>query len=562
MALNTVNQTQSAAPAESTPAPYRVRFVPLYRSALWRNAFYGYLVLTVVFMTWRCTVVNWHVWTGPVALAADLFGAVTFTALLWHVRNPTIPVHRDVDVTGYLVDCLIPTHTEPVEVIESTVLGALGIRGVRRVLVLGNEFRPEVRDMATRVGAEYHSRNATRQGKAGNLNAGLAHTDADYIITLDADHIPRPDLLERALGYFDDPAVALVQAPQTFYNTDCFAFRPTRNGLWSESQMFYGKVQPSKNHWNAAFYVGTSAVLRRGALDSTDGFGTGTITEDIHTALRLHAKGWRTVFLPEPVAFGLEASSLREFYSQRRRWALGSLQLLFRHRDSPLWRRGLNPAQRVHYVHATSIHLGGPQRLFQLALPALTLFTMTSPVAIPFSGYALVFLAFTALSWAMMRLYFGRAYHPVHSEAYSLVAALSQSAALVGVFRREQRFNAANKRASFGERTWVKTALGLLVLTCAGTVGYGLWLIAHGRHGGLIISATAWAAAHGFWVASILSYLVRYERRPVPPYQALTGAERVDWVLAHTVDQVDRARTELSTVDPSRLPVTASAVAT
>ncbi len=179
------------------------------------------------------------------------------------------------------------------------------------------------------------------------------------------------------------------------------------------------------------------------------------------------------MFLPEPVAFGLEASSLREFYSQRRRWALGSLQLLFRHRDSPLWRRGLTPAQRVHYTHATAIHLGGPQRLFQLVLPALTLFSMTSPVAIPFGGYALGFLAYTVLSWTMMRLYFGRAYHPIHSESYSLTAALSQTAAIFGVFRREQRFHAANKRAGFGERTWVKTALWLLALTCVATLGTG-----------------------------------------------------------------------------------------
>ena len=541
----------------STMEPYQVRFIPLYRSAWWRAAFFAYAVLATIFVVWRCTVVNWHIWTGPVALAADLFGAITFTALLWHVRHPTVPAHHAVDVSQYRVDCLIPTHTEPAEVIESTVLGALRIEGVRRVLVLGNDFRAEVRDMAIRVGAEYHARDATERGKAGNLNAGLAFTDADYVITLDADHIPRPDLLERTLGYFDDPTVALVQAPQTFYNTDCLAFRQTRHGLWGESHMFYRKVQPSKNHWNASFYVGTSAVLRRRALDETDGFGTGTITEDIHTALRLHAVGWRTVFLPEPVAFGLEAASLREFYSQRRRWALGSLQLLFRHPDSPLWRRGLTPAQRVHYTHATSIHLGGPQRLFQLALPALTLFSMASPVAIPFSGYALAFLAYTALSWAMMRLYFGRAYHPIHSEAYSLAAALSQTSAIFGLFRREQRFHAANKRASFGERTWVKTALWLLVLTCAATVGYGLWLIAHDRHSGLVISATVWAAAHGFWVSSMLVYLIRYERRPVPPYQALTGAARVDWVLAHTAGQVADARAELALVDPGRQPVAA-----
>ena len=85
--------------------------------------------------------------------------------------------------------------------------------------------------------------------------------------------------------------------------------------------MFYDVIQPAKNRWNSAFFVGTSAVLRRSALDEIGGFATGTATEDIHTSLRLHARGWRSLYVPEPLAFGLEAESLREFHKQRVRWA-------------------------------------------------------------------------------------------------------------------------------------------------------------------------------------------------------------------------------------------------
>jgi cellulose synthase/poly-beta-1,6-N-acetylglucosamine synthase-like glycosyltransferase len=510
---------------------HRVTIDPLPRPA-WRRALFPvYVVATAVFIGWRCTVVNWDSWLGVVALVSDLFGAVAFTLLLWQVRRPGVPRHRPTDLSGYIVDCLIPTHTEPVEVIEPTVLGAMRIHGVRRVLVLGNRYREDVRDMATRLGAEYHARGAIEFGKAGNLNGGLTHTDADYVVTLDADHIPCPDLLDRMMGYFDDPEVALVQAPQMYYNTDSLTFRRTRRGRWAESHMFYRCVQPSKNHWNASFYVGTSGVLRRRALDETGGFGTGTVTEDIHTALRLHAAGWRSVFVPEPVAFGLEATSLREYYSQRRRWAVGSLQLLLRHRDSPLWRRGLTRSQRMHYLHATAVHLGGPHRLVQLAMPALALFSMTSPVQIPVAGYALVFLAHLLLSWTMMVLHFGRAYHPVHSEAYSITAAIAQTVALLGLFRRERRYKAADKRAGFGERTWVRGALWTMVLVCAATVGYGGWLITHGQATGLVISAAVWALIHGMWVGSLLLHLVGYERRPAPEYQTLTGAARYDWVM-------------------------------
>ncbi|MEJ0073419.1 MAG: glycosyltransferase family 2 protein [Candidatus Saccharibacteria bacterium] len=128
-----------------------------------------------------------------------------------------------------------------------------------------------------------------------------------------------------------------MQSPQTFYNTHVFLFRrrPHREA-WSEQMMFYNCLQPAKNNWNAAFFVGTSAVLRRAAIDDVGGFATGTATEDIHTSLRLHARGWQSVFLPEPLAYGLEAENFKEFYKQRRRWAAGSLGLLFRSPDSPL----------------------------------------------------------------------------------------------------------------------------------------------------------------------------------------------------------------------------------
>jgi cellulose synthase (UDP-forming) len=524
------------------------------RPLWWRAAFHGYATIAVVFAVWRCSVVNWHSWMGPVGLLADLFGIFTFTLLLWQVRYPTIPVHRPVDLTRRVVDCLIPTHTEPVDVIEPTVIGALRVRGVRRVIVLSNNFREDVRDMALRLGAEYHARNAMEFGKAGNLNAGLAHTDAEFVMTLDADHIPRPDLLERTVGQFDDPKVALVQTPQTFYNTDSFAFRRTRRGLWAESLLFYRHVQPSKNHWNASFYVGTSAVLRRSALDDVDGFATGTVTEDIHTALRLHTRRWRSVFVPEPMAFGLEAASLKEFHSQRRRWALGSFQLLLRHRDSPLWRKGLTLPQRLHYLHAASVHFSGPQRLIQLILPPVTLFTMTTPVTIRYAGFAGVFLGYTLLSWAMLFLYIGRSYHPIHSEAYSIANAPSQTAALLAVVRSERRYKAANKRVDPRERTWVKQALRLLTLLCVVAVCYGCWVMIGGRVNGLVISATVWSGIYAIWMGSMLGYLIGYERRPQPEHESLTGVAKYDWVMRHTASQTEAARALFGIPEPDSRP--------
>lgn len=535
---------------DAVEPPYRVRLADIPQPRWLPVLYYGYVAITLPFAVWRCTVVNWNAWFGPLALVADLFAMCTFLLLLWQVRYPKVPVYRPVNIEDWVVDCIIPTHTEPVDIIEPTVLAALRIRGVRRVLVLGNRFRPEVREMALRLGATYQARNAIEFGKAGNLNAGLAHTDAEFVITLDADHLACPHLLERTLGYLDDPEVALVQTPQSFYNTDSFAFRRTRRGVWTEGLLFYRSVQPAKNKWNASFYVGTSAVIRRAALDDIGGFANGTVTEDIHTALRLHARGWRTVFVPEPVAFGLEAASLREYYSQRRRWAVGSLQLLLQNRDSPLRRPGLTIAQRLHYLHATMIHLTGLQRLIHLSLPALTLFTATAPVVIPYGQYSALFLGYAALSWGMTAVYARRAFHPVHSEAYNLASALAQLAALGGLLRRERRFRAANKLVKPGERTWVKPALWLMMLVSVAPAGYGTWLAVTGTRNGLVFNAVLWGSLNTVWIGSMLLFLIGYERRPVPGYETLTGPAKYEWVMAQGMDQLEAARARIGSADP------------
>src|SRR5205823_5869328 len=135
------------------------------------------------------------------------------------------------------------------------------------------------------------------------------------------------------------------------------------------------------------------------------GFATGTATEDIHTSLRLHAAGWHSIFLPRPLAFGLEVDNLREYYRTRRRWAAGSLGLLFRSPDSPLRIRGLTATQRLSYLSSTLAHLQGIQRLCFFLVPVLALFSLRNPVAVSFAGFGVATSLFAGLSlWLTRRL--------------------------------------------------------------------------------------------------------------------------------------------------------------
>jgi cellulose synthase (UDP-forming) len=495
---------------------YRVRFERQREPRLIPAAYYLYLAILVPFMAWRCTIVNWHVWFGPLSLAADLFAAVMFVFFLGFTRYLYLPVHRPADVSGRVVDCLIPTHTEPVSVIEPTVIAALRVRGIRKVLVLGNQERADVRAMAIRLGAAFHARNSNVHGKAGNLNNGLAFTDAEFVLTMDADHMALPEIVERTLGYFDDPAVAFVQTPQSFHNTTTLLFRRAygEDARWSESNIFYKAILPAKNGINASIYVGTSAVLRRAALQDVGGFATGTVTEDIHTSLRMHARGWRSVFVPESLAFGLEAQNLKEYYQQRRRWAVGALTLLLRSPDSPLRTRGLTLRQRLSYVDSTMSHLGGVQRLIHFLLPAITIFTMTSPVVVPFAIYSLAFVGYFVVSFTLVAIYSRGTYHFLHSDAYSLANLVAQVSALPGLLRTTSRHSAARKDAPHRERTAVKAVLWLLGITSLAGIADGLFRFASGNHSWLVIMATIWGAVNCFWMWWILGYLEIYERRP------------------------------------------------
>ncbi len=120
-----------------------------------------------------------------------------------------------------------------------------------------------------------------------------------------ADHVAEPELLEKTLGYFDDPRVALVQTPQDFYNLGSFEYFGPHN----EQNVFYRILQPARNRWNAAFWCGTGGIVRLRALRQVGGLATESITEDIHTTIRLHRAGWKTVYHNEPHARGLAAST-------------------------------------------------------------------------------------------------------------------------------------------------------------------------------------------------------------------------------------------------------------
>jgi cellulose synthase (UDP-forming) len=221
-------------------------------------------------------------------------------------------------------------------------------------------------------------------------------TQADFIATFDADHVPRPDFLDRTLGFFRDPKVGLVQVPQQYHNLDSVQHRVSWKArrMYAEQDSFFKLVMPGKDNWNAAFFCGTGAVLRREALEPHGGILTGTITEDLHTSVVLHAEGWKSVYLNEVLVTGLAPFDLASFAVQRLRWAEGNLKAAGL--ASPVTIPGLTVGQRISYF-ASLFHwtTGAPKLVYYLAPPWM-LFTGTFPIAHFDRTFVTIYLTFLA----------------------------------------------------------------------------------------------------------------------------------------------------------------------
>ncbi len=480
------------------------------------------------YVVWRWLAsVDWEAWWIAVPLVVaetySLTDTFFFALTMWRVRvrsGPEAPAAGTADV-------FITTYDEPVGLVMTTAFAAQRIRYPHTTWVLDDGDRPEMRAAAERQGLGYITRTddwtgKPRHAKAGNLNNALFQTEGEFLLILDADQIPRPEILDRTLGYFADPEVALVQTPQYFTNVD------DADLLGNQAPLFYGPIQQGKDGWNAAFFCGSNAVLRRDALmqlgisgyvrdvENTvrtslraaermlartarsartdpeaatlvaelrlhvhaasvslrDGVSVGevtfrlreevdavsraavrshltsveedlaaiaalplqadsqlpafvvdeaaferlaerdwsplgaiesvqsitealavdrpdqaqpvmpmatiSITEDMATAMQLHANGWRSVYHHEVLATGLAPEDLGTMLKQRLRWAQGTLQVMLK--DNPLVKRGLDFGQRVMYFATMWSYLAGFAAVVYLAAPAIYLLAGVLPV--------------------------------------------------------------------------------------------------------------------------------------------------------------------------------------
>lgn len=294
----------------------------------------------------------------------------------WPLKRKPVILPADTS-TWPVVDLFIPSYNEDLSVVAPTVMAALGIdwpKDKLNVIILDDGRRPEFAEFAAKVGVQCFTRPDNNHAKAGNINAALKRTSGEFVAIFDCDHMPTRSFLQYTMGWFlVDPKLAMVQTPHHFLSPDPFERNlQTFRNVPNEGELFYGLIQDGNDLWNATFFCGSCAILRRHCLEEIGGIAVETVTEDAHTALKMQRRGYNTAYLALPQAAGLATESLSAHVGQRIRWARGMAQI-FRV-DNPLLGKGLTFGQRLCYSNAMLHFFYGLPRMVFLLAPISYLF--------------------------------------------------------------------------------------------------------------------------------------------------------------------------------------------
>ena len=387
---------------------------------------------------------------------AEIYGLIIYFLGMfinvWPLERKTVTLPDDADKLP-VVDIFIPTYNEPDDIIRITVTAATQIDYPKEKLRIhllddgatqAKRNHPEtgmvawerhyrLRGMAAEMGVGYFTRETNQQAKAGNINHALEYTDGEVLLILDCDHVPTKDILQNTIGHFiEDPKLFLVQTPHFFINPT-----PVEKNLEgvanpsSESDMFYRRIHPALDFWNASYFCGSAALLRRKFLLEVGGICGTTITEDAETAFQLHARGYNSRYVNRPMVCGLSPESYDDYVVQRSRWAQGMVQLVML--NNPLKTKGLSLPQKLAYFNSSFFWLFGFPRFIYFIAPAMYLILGWNIYHASWVQIVAFTLPYVLSIYLVMDYFYSGTRQPFFSEIYESVQSLFLIPAVLAV---------------------------------------------------------------------------------------------------------------------------------
>lgn len=324
-----------------------------------------------------------------------LFGLLTVSVLLklfrllheWYHYWQVVPPVRPPVTRRWTVDVMTTfCPGEPYDMVVNTLRSIQAMPYPHTTYLCDEAGDAYLRQICEQMGIRHVTRTHKTDAKAGNVNNALRQATGEICLILDPDHVPVPDFLDQVLPYFENPAIGFVQCVQGYYNRkeSLVAY-----GAAEQTYSFYGPMMTCMSNYGTAQAIGATCTFRRAALDSTGGHAAG-LSEDMHTALLLHAGGWQSVYVPLPLSYGLVPATLSAYYKQQLKWARGTLELLVTTYPKVFGR--LTGRQRFHYGTLPLYYVLGLVRLIDLLIPILALVTMRLPLRLDLLVFATAYL--------------------------------------------------------------------------------------------------------------------------------------------------------------------------
>jgi cellulose synthase (UDP-forming) len=412
-----------------------------------------YIFLSVFYVIWRTgfTLNMGHMVASAILLTVDIvtcFSAILFVVSFWRRSGHAIPSQGTKQFT---VDVFVPTYNEDCTMLETTLQHCIDMDYPHQTWLLDDGKRPKMKALAERLGVRYITREQNIGAKAGNLNNAMQYTQGELMAIFDADFRPEKEFLTKLINYFHNEKIAIAQVPQSYYNTDSFLHRQlSDNEIYSDQDTFQHLLLPARDNWNAAYWLGTNALLRREAIELIGGFPIDCVTEDVLASMFIHSKGLKSVYVDEPLAWGYATANLLEYYIQRLRWAKGAFQILRSHH--PLFLPGLSFMQRLFYLSSVIHFFEGGIKIVYYLFPAFFFLFGVVPI-IPYPSIILGMLAYVLITRMIFKSITNRRTNFLLDEVYSVIKSfIYLTAQPAFIFNKKIRFRVTPKEGRKGRK--------------------------------------------------------------------------------------------------------------
>lgn len=325
-------------------------FYWFFKDDLKSNSFlYGMLLALIIFDIFRLIYIWYHYWSITIPKKPENF--------------------RKYNVDVFTTFC----HGEPEDMVINTLKAIQNISYPHTTYLCDEDDNQRLKSFCHDNNIIHITRHNRKDAKAGNINNALKIAKGEICLILDPDHIPDPDFLDEVIPYFEDDTIGFVQTVQSYYNIN---ESKVAQAAAEQTFQFYGPVMMSMNTYGTVNAIGANCVFRRKALDSIDGHAAG-LSEDMHTAMKLHGKGWKSIYVPKALSAGLAPQTLSAYYKQQLKWSRGTFDLLFT--AYPKLFKSFSLKQKLHYGILPFHYLAGLFFMFSFLIPIISLLFSTTP---------------------------------------------------------------------------------------------------------------------------------------------------------------------------------------